>query len=134
MREAGVKFEAIERKLLMLEEFSEKKSRYIEKNINDKFELTEWKLFEKQVNGGQREICEAMLGGVPYSSDLNTGAKINVGLDCIRTLQKHYGTTLPVWIDNAESVTQWHGEEDLQTIKLVANSEFGRLEVVLNGD
>lgn len=126
----GEKHEEIQRKMLMLEQFSKWKSSFIEQNINDKFSITKWKLFENQVNGGVRDICEATLNGVPYSNDLNTGARINVGLDCIQTLQKHYNVMMPVWIDNAESVTDWMIDSKQQTIKLAASPDIDKLEVI----
>ena len=58
-----------------------------------------------QVNGGLNEVCETTYGGVPWGS-LNTGARINVGLDVINTLSEYYGFTPPIWVDNAEAVTE----------------------------
>ncbi len=130
LKDTGKAYEEIERKLNLLDEFSTWKSSYIEQNVNGKFTLTRWKLFEQQVNGGIREICEATKDGVPYSSDLNTGSRINVGLDVIQALQKHYQISMPVWIDNAESVTDWLIEIDGQTIKLVAAPNIEKLEVI----
>lgn len=134
LKETGKAYEEIERKLNLLDEFSTWKSSYIEQNVNGKFTLTRWKLFEQQVNGGVREICEATKDGVPYSSDLNTGSRINVGLDVIQALQKHYQITMPVWIDNAESVTDWQVELDGQMIKLAAAPNIENLEIIDNGE
>lgn len=128
--EFGAAHEEIARKLAMLDDFSEWKSTYIEQNINDKFELCKWKLFEKFQHGGFREICEATYQGVPFSIDLNRGARINVGLDVIRTLQRHYDVILPIWIDNAESVTDWMIDLDQQVIKLAAAANVEKLEVI----
>lgn len=130
LKDTGKAYEEIERKINLLDEFSTWKSSYIEQNVNGKFELCRWKLFEQQVNGGVREICEATKDGVPYSSDLNTGSRINVGLDCIRTLQRHYDVSMPVWVDNAESVTDWLIDLDQQTIKLAAAPNIEKLEVI----
>ena len=70
------------------------------------------------------------MGGVPYSTDLNTGARINVGLDVINTLSKHYGVMLPIFVDNAESVTAWEFDMDNQMIKLMAAANVEKLEVI----
>jgi len=78
--------------------------RAISKRINDKFDGLTFKLFENQVNGGLRECCEITFGGVPYSS-LNSGHRITVGLNIIRTLHEYYQTTVPIWIDNAECLS-----------------------------
>jgi len=133
LKEAAAAYEDIERQLYILELYSRKRSEYIEENVSQQFQITKWKLFEMQINGGIREVCEPTYQGVPYSSDLNTGAKINIGLDCIKTLSAHYGASLPVFIDNAESITNWQVDLEQQTIRLVAMPNKDELEVVLNG-
>lgn len=127
--ELNKKHEDIERELFELDEYMKQKLIGIESGINEKFKITKWKLFEIQVNKGVKDICEAMFNGVPYSTDLNTGAKINVGLDVINTLSAHYDCTLPVFVDNAESVTDWNVDYSLQTIMLIADPAKKKLEV-----
>jgi len=134
LKEAAAAYEDIERQLYILELYSRKRSEYIEENVSQQFQITKWKLFEMQINGGIREVCEPTYQGVPYSSDLNTGAKINIGLDCIKTLSAHYGASLPVFIDNAESITDWQVDLEQQTIRLVAMPNKKELEVILNGN
>lgn len=130
LREFGAAYEDVKRKIDMLSDFSRWKAEFIEKNINDKFELTRWKLFENYQSGGYRDICEPTFDGVPYSSDLNHGAKINVGLDVIRTLQKHYKISMPVFIDNAESISNWMVDLDSQMIQLQVMPNVEKLEVI----
>lgn len=36
---------------------------------------------------------------------MNNGSRVNAGLDVIQTLSEHYGMRVPLFIDNAESVT-----------------------------
>lgn len=130
LKEVAGQFEEIESKLNQLDEILKDMTRAIETKVNQYFEITSWKLFEAQINGGIREVCEPMLNGVPFSSDLNTGARINIGLDCIKTLSKHFGIELPVFIDNAESITQWQNCDDMQVIKLIARPDKEDLEVI----
>ena len=61
---------------------------------------------------------------------MNSSAKINVGMDIIRTLSDWYGASVPVFIDNAESVTQL---EDMacQTIRLTVSESDEKVRVVL---
>ena len=75
----------------------------IENQINAKFELTKFKMFQTLVNGESVETCVATFNGIPYA-DLNYAAKINVGLDIINCLCKEKGVTAPIFIDNSESV------------------------------
>jgi DNA repair exonuclease SbcCD ATPase subunit len=129
LKGAAIEFEECERQLYMLELYGRKRSEYIEETVSQKFEITHWKLFEEQVNAGTREICEAVYSGVPYS-DLNTGARIQIGLDVIKTLSRHHKIKMPVFIDNAESVTDWLVDIDNQLIKLAAAANVDKLEVI----
>jgi hypothetical protein len=86
-----------------------------------------WKLFEEQINGGLRDCCIATVNGVPYA-DLNSGMKINAGLDVIRTLSAAKGISVPLFVDNAESVTQLE-DVDTQVIRLVVSEEDKSLRV-----
>lgn len=114
----------------LAENFSQYKARYITDRINGKFRLAQFQLFAEQVNGGVADTCDILCGGVPYDSGLNSSAKINVGLDIIRTLSDWYGASVPVFIDNAESVTHL---EDMacQTIRLTVSEEDKKVRVVL---
>lgn len=93
----------IERMEFVIAEFSKAKIETIEARINGKFKLVKFKMFSKNINGGEEECCECMVNGVPYS-DVNTAGKINAGLDIINALTEHYNISAPVFIDNRESV------------------------------
>ena len=110
-------YEKHERQINLCEQFTKAKVNALEGEINSHFEYTDWKLFEKLVNGGIDETCEALHKGVAYNSTLNTGTKILVGLDVINTLSEYYGIRVPVFIDNFESVSK-KLESDCQLIKL----------------
>ena len=43
--------------------------------------------------------------GVPYMN-VNNGQRINLGIDIINTLSMAYGVKVPLFVDNAESVTR----------------------------
>lgn len=116
-----------EYKLNRLAEYRKAKVELIEGQINSKFELIKWKLFDTQLNGGEVEVCEPTVGGVPYA-DLNTAMKINVGLDIINTLSRIEGVSLPIFIDNRESVTKTI-ELHTQVINLIVDVECNHLEV-----
>ncbi len=104
-KENARKLDALDKLLFLMDDFTRFKTQYIEESINEKFQLVKFKLFGEQVNGGVAECCEATVGGIPYSS-LNNGARINAGVDVIRTLSRHFGVAVPLFIDNAESVTK----------------------------
>jgi hypothetical protein len=97
-------FEELEHMLFLIETFIVKKVSLLTGRINEKFELVDFKLFDKLVNGGIEECCVMRVKGVPENAGLNTAARAQGGLDIIRTLQEHYGIAPPVFIDNRESV------------------------------
>ena len=127
-RNAAAALEAIEKMLYMVEEFTRHKARHVESGINSLFEIARFRLFREQANGGLEERCDVVFEGVPYMG-LNNGAKINVGIDIINTLSRHYGVTVPLFVDNAESVTRlW--ECGAQVIRLVVSEQDKELRMV----
>lgn len=127
----AAEYETLEKDLFLLDEFDRLKTEEIEKTVNSKFDLTDWKLFEQMQNGNIRDICEPLFNGVPFSSDLNTGARVNVGLDCINVLSEHFGIKCPIFVDNAESITNWI-PIDSQVIRLKATKKGDRLNYEVN--
>lgn len=118
------KLEAMEDKL---NTFTTSKVHLVEEKIADKFEYARFKLFDEQLNGGLEEMCVTTFEGVPYD-DLNTEAKVNIGLDVINTLSKHYGFVAPIIIDNSESVSQTF-ETIGQQIKLTVSEKNKELKM-----
>ena len=99
----------------------------LEDKINSKFKLARFKLFEQQVNGALNEVCDTTYKGVPYG-DMNNAAKINTGLDIIRTLSKHYRFAAPIFVDNAEAVVTLL-PIDSQVIRLVVSADDKQLRI-----
>lgn len=128
-RRLAAEFEDLERQLYLTEEFIRSKVHLLEEKINSKFKMARFKLFEVQVNGALAETAETMYNGVPYSN-LNNGARINVGLDIINTLSEHYGFAPPVWLDNAESVTDILSTRG-QQIRLIVSGMDKKLRIEL---
>ena len=98
-------YERLEKELYLTEEFIRTKVKLLEEKINSRFKLARFKLFDVQVNGGVSECCETTCNGVPYGS-MNNGARLNIGLDIINTLSEYHQFSAPIWLDNAEAVTQ----------------------------
>ncbi len=121
-------YNELEHATFLTEEFTKQKVNLMESSINDKFEITKFKLFNVLINEGVEDVCIAMHNGVPYDSGLNNAARINVGLDIINALSKHYNFYAPIMIDNAESVTDVH-ETMSQQIQLEVSKEDKELTV-----
>lgn len=117
----------LERMLYLIDEYSRYKASFVENGINDKFHLAKFRLFREQANGGVEDRCDVVYDGVPYIG-LNNGMKINVGIDIINTLSRAYGVTVPLFVDNAESVTNLE-KTDCQVIRLVVSESDKELRI-----
>ncbi|RAW13695.1 hypothetical protein DC345_18065 [Paenibacillus taichungensis] len=125
-RKLAAEFEKLEHELFLTEEFTRTKVSMLESKINSKFKYARFRLFEEQINGGLKDVCKTLYNGVPYEGGLNNAARINVGLDIINTLGQHYGFSAPIFVDNAEAVTQLI-DTDAQMIRLVVPPTFRSL-------
>lgn len=112
----------------LIDEFVKAKVDLLEESINSHFEHARFKMFNVLVNGNIEECCETTYKGVPYRS-MNNAARMNVGLDIINALTKFYNVTAPVFIDNAEAVTEFI-KCNSQTIKLVVDVDFKELTMI----
>ena len=126
-KEIGQKVADQEQMLYLLEEFIRFKLNKVSESINSHFKLVNFILFKEQLNGGMVDICECEYKGVPYSA-LNTAARIQCGLDIIRTLSNLYDIYCPVFIDNRESCTEIPGM-DCQTISLYVDENCKELNI-----
>ena len=126
-RNAAQCLEAIEGMLFLIDEYSRYKTQFVEDSINSLFRIARFRLFREQANGGIEDRCDVVYEGVPYIS-INNGAKINVGIDIINTLSKSYGVTVPLFVDNAESVTRIESS-DTQIIRLVVSENDKELRI-----
>ena len=117
----------VEKKQFIIDRFNKAKIDTLEAEINKKFKIVKFKMFDTQVNGGETECCVAMVDNVPFS-DCNHASKFNAGIDIINTLSEFYGVTAPIFFDNAESV-HTITETNSQLIRLVVSEEDKKLRV-----
>lgn len=127
-KELSAEYEALENGMYLIETFIVSKVDMLENKINSTFEKARFKLFETQINGGIKETCQTLYEGVPYDSGLNSGAKMMVGLDIIKVLQKKFDITAPIFIDNRESVVSLP-EMDSQIISLIVDEAYETLDM-----
>ncbi|MBY9081047.1 AAA family ATPase [Paenibacillus sp. HN-1] len=127
-RDLATEYERLQHELYLCEEFTRTQVAMLDAKINSKFRLTRFRLFAEQVNGGLKETCDTLYNGVPYDGGLNNAARINVGLDIIRTLSAHYGFSAPIFVDNAEAVTRLI-DTDAQVIRLVVSAPDQQLRL-----
>ena len=91
----------------MVQDFVRRKMELIGSKVNGLFNGVNFRLFDVQINGGIKEVCECTVNGVPYGS-LNNGHRIVAGLEIIRALQEVYGVKAPIFIDNAEAINDFN--------------------------
>lgn len=115
-REISAALEDCDRLMWLSDEFTRYKVSFIEESVNSRFQYARFKLFDQQVNGALVDCCVATYQGVPYE-DVNTSMQMNLGLDIIGVISGHYGVRVPLFCDNAESVSEFI-PVDTQTIRL----------------
>ena len=93
----------LEGKEFLLKQYQKSKMDLVEKKVNSMFTMCTFRMFETQINGGEKEDCTCIVNGVPYLS-ANNAAQINAGLDIINAICNKYQVNAPIVIDNAESV------------------------------
>lgn len=127
-KEIGQKVADQEQMLYLLEEFIRFKLNKVSESINSHFKTANFKLFETQLNGGLKDCCECTVNGVPYSA-LNSGHRIVAGLDIIRSLSELYGVSVPIFVDNAESLNEFNVPDMDTQLILLTVSEDKQLKV-----
>lgn len=118
----------LERQLYLCEQFVREKTDRLSAKLEEKIPNVQFIMFQPNVtNEGIEECCETSYHGVPYK-DLNTGARINVGLEIIKALADEYHVTAPIFIDNAESVVKLV-DMPSQLIRLIVSENDKTLRV-----
>ena len=127
-KEIGQKVADQEQMFYLLEEFIRFKLNKVSESINSHFKTVNFKLFEMQLNGGMKDCCECTVNGVPYST-LNSGHRIVAGLDIIQSLSELYGVSVPIFVDNAESLNEFNVPDMDTQLILLSVSEDKQLKV-----
>lgn len=127
-RTAAAEMEQMDRLIAMCEEFTRYRVQAITESVNSRFRLTRWQLFTEQVNGGLADCCEPMDSNGTAFEGTNNAMKINIGMDIIDTLSEFYGVRVPLFVDNAESVTHLQ-EIGSQVVRLVVSEADKELRI-----
>lgn len=133
-KELGTEIARQEKIVMLCEEFIKTRVDLLEASINHKFKNVKFKLFKENINGSLEETCEPLIEGVPFKN-ANTASQINAGLDIINTLSEFYKASVPVFIDNRESVNNLI-DINSQVINLIVTQDnpmvIENLEEVVN--
>ena len=127
-RTAAAEVEQMDRLIAMCEEFTRYRVQAITESVNSRFRLTRWQLFTEQVNGGLADCCEPMDSNGTAFEGTNNAMKISIGMDIIDTLSEFYGVRVPLFVDNAESVTHLQPIGS-QVVRLVVSEQDKELRI-----
>lgn len=127
-RTAAAEVEQMDRLIAMCEEFTRYRVQAITESVNSKFRLTRWRLFTELVNGGLVDCCEPMDRNGSTFEGTNNAMQINIGMDIIDTLSAHFGRRVPLFVDNAESVTHLQPIGS-QVVRLVVSEQDKELRI-----
>lgn len=109
-KKLGKQYEEAEKALYLCEKFTRVKAALLNDKINEHFKTVKFQLFKQNItNDGIDDICDVLVptaagAFVPFS-DANKAARLNAGIEIIGVLGNYYGVELPIFVDNAESVT-----------------------------
>lgn len=107
----------------LCELFIRTKVSLLDERINSRFRALKFKLFHEQQNGGLQEICKVLIpceSGLVEYEKANSAARINAGIEIVNVLGEYFGVHLPVFCDNAESVTALT-PSDGQAVRLIVS-------------
>lgn len=94
-----------EKVLYFLDELEKAKNEKLSDEINKHFKIVKWQLFEINKSGGYKSVCIPTVDGKSILSSMsNKGNQIIGKVDICNSIQKDTGVSLPIFIDDAESL------------------------------
>ena len=92
--------------LYQLSLVSRKKNELLTEEINKHFKIVKWQLHDYQKNGSYIDVCIPFVDNRQFGTSTNKGREILAKLDIISGLQKFFEQSYPVFLDNAESLSE----------------------------
>ena len=129
----GEAYQKAEKAVYLCEQFTRAKADMLTDKINSKFKTLSFSLFKKNItNDGIEDCCEILIPSAAGSNvnfgSANNAARINAGLEIIDVLSEHYGVSLPLFVDNAESIVRL-SDINTQVIQLVVSEQDKELRL-----
>lgn len=94
-----------EKILYELELISKTKNKLLTDEINSYFDIVKWSFWKFRKNGNYEETCECYIDNKLFGTSTNTGREVLAKIDIIHGLQRFYNQHLPLFLDNAESLS-----------------------------
>lgn len=124
--------ESAENNIELAEHFIRAKMEMLSNKINNKFSNIKFKMFDTQINGGIKEVCEILVpdgnGNNIAFSVANNAGRINACIEIINFLSDVWGVRLPLFIDNAESIVKL-ADTETQIIQLIVSEKDKQLRL-----
>lgn len=113
----------LEKQEFTIDELNKARMDEVERRVNQKFQLVRFRMFEPQLNGGEKPDCVLISKSTGAKFlDTNNADKINIGLDIINTLCLFHEISAPIFVDNAEGVNQLFPVGS-QLVKLIVTTD-----------
>lgn len=93
-----------EKILYQLSQVQMNKNNMAQDSVNSHFDMVKFKLFDTQKNGETKDACIPTIDGKAFV-DCNTALRTLAEIDIINGLQKYYGVNYPMFLDEAEHLT-----------------------------
>lgn len=120
-----------EKVLDLLKELEKAKNEELSEEINSKFGIVNWQLFETTKNGNYKSVCVPMIDGKSILTTMsNKGNRILGRVDICRSIQKISGINCPIWLDDLESLD----EENQKKVAEMVESQLIMLAVSNNAE
>ena len=103
------------------EEFIKERSKLLKDAVNKLFDNVRFKFTREAKSGKVSESCIPTFNGQNYQ-DLSASTKLICNLDIVKGFQRYYNAYLPLFIDNAEGITETL-DCDAQTVLLSVKKE-----------
>ena len=117
-----------EKVLYLLTELEKAKNEEFSNQINQKFKLVQWQLFETAKNGNYKSTCIPMVDGKSIITTIsNKGNRILGRVDICQSVQDIAGISVPIWVDDCESL-------DSENQKKVSDMVSGQLIMLVVND
>ena len=98
-----------EKILDLLNELAKCKNETLSAEINSKFDLVKWKLFDYAKNGGYKNCCIPTVEGKSILSlESNKANRLIGALDIVNSIQKMENLNCPVFVDDSEAFDTAH--------------------------
>jgi len=133
--ELARKCEAAEEKLSLCYYFFWRKMSVSSESINSHFDGLRFNMFKAHINSEPSAICEAEVEDraagkwVPYQIT-NDARRIQAGIQIISVLSESWNMSIPLLIDNAESITRLP-ETNMQVLRFVVSEKHKQLTCVV---